>query len=129
MEAAASGLEGQRGPAERAVEVEVLQPAVKAILVEHVGAGQPPHVAPWGEPVQADHAIGVGTGAVGVGGIPVDGELVTEDEEAGEAGAHDVVERVGVGRGEEAEVAQDSEEEGVEITYAFPYQHRYQDKR
>lgn len=101
-----------RGPAEGAVEVEVLEPAVEAFLVEDVGAGQPAHVVPLSEPVQADQAVHIRrVGAVRVGAVPVYDELLAEDDEAGQAGRYDVVESVqGRPGGEEAQVVQDSQD-------------------
>lgn len=120
-----------RRAAEGAVEVEVLEPGVEAVLVEHVAAGEPAHGIATGEAVEADNAVRVGIlGAAGVGAAPVYAELVAEDNEAGEAGADDVVEsgdKVAGGRrrGEEAEVVQDGEDEGVEVTDAFSDEHRH----
>lgn len=132
---------GERRAAEGAGEVEVLEPGVEAVLVEHVSAVQPAHVVPTGQPVQADHAVGVGdriVGPVRVGADPIQGQLFAEDDEGGQAGADDVVEggdqvevvQLGAAEGrqqrEEADVVQDSEDEGVEITYAFPDDHRHE---
>lgn len=100
-----------RSAAERAAEVEVVEPAVEAVLVEDVAAREPAHAVPAGEAVEAHRAVGV---RILVGAAAVDGELVAEDDEAGEAGADDGDE-VAVGvegrrRGEEAEVVEEGED-------------------
>lgn len=74
--------------AERAIEVEVVEPAVEAVLVEDVAAVEHADLVAVLQGAQAHHAIGNGVGVVvAVGEEAVEVELIGEDDEAGEAGA------------------------------------------
>lgn len=129
------GLAGrrQRGPAERAVEVEVLEPPVEARLVEDVAAPELAHLLALPHRGEAHHAVGRpeaeartaggGGGGAAAGGEAVLVEVVGEDDEAGEAGADEAGVDGGVGGGAvdgsgEAEGVEEGEEEGAEVADA-----------
>lgn len=121
----------QLGPADGAVELELIEPSVEAALVEHVAARQPPHAVPFPQPAQAHHAAVGAFAGEPIGEEPVEVELLGEDDQAGEAGAEGGGEargvvggggEVGVGIGGvgagEAEGAEEGGEGGAEVVDA-----------
>lgn len=82
---------GQLGAAQRAGEIQLAEPAVEALAVEHVAAGEPPDAVAVRQAAQAHRALRPPVpplrraGEEGEG--PVGGEVIGEDDEAGEAGS------------------------------------------
>ncbi|KGN51526.1 hypothetical protein Csa_008164 [Cucumis sativus] len=97
----------ERRAAERAVEVEMVKPAVEAVFMEEVAAGETADEVTGAERGETDDAIGGGVGVVGVGvGV---GEKAIEMEMVGKRGEIRTV----VGGGEEGG-AEEREEIGKE---------------
>lgn len=119
----------QRRPTERAVEVEVVQPAVEAAPMEHVAARKPSNLVPIPERALADDALADGIAiaavhdGVSVGDAAVVVELLGENDQAGEArsdGAEESViddDRVRVESGQ-AERLEEAEKQGAEVADA-----------
>lgn len=117
---------GQLGAAQRAGEVQVVEPAFEALTVEDVAAGEAPDAVPVGQAAEAHRALRPpalpSRRAGGEGEGPVGGEVVGEDDEAGESGSDG---RLGVGVGVGVGVSggggegegEEAEEEGAEVGY------------
>lgn len=113
----------ERKAAEGAAEL-VVEPTVDAAAVEHVAAGKHTKVVPALEGALAHHAVMVavvwgGVVVVGVEELVVEGELIGEHDEAGEArsdGGEEVVvdDLVGV-EPWETQWLEESEEHGAEV--------------
>lgn len=113
---------GQLGAAQRAGEVQVVEPAFEALTVEDVAAGEAPDAVPVGQAAEAHCALRLpalpSRRAGGEGEGPVGGEVVSEDDEAGESGSDGrlgVGVGVGVGGGGGEGVGEEAEEEGAEV--------------
>ncbi|RWW35955.1 hypothetical protein BHE74_00059068 [Ensete ventricosum] len=109
---------GQLGAAQWAGEVQVVEPAFEALTVEDMAAGKAADAVPVGQAAEAHRALRPPdlalrrAGVVGEG--PVGGEVVSEDDEAGESGSDG---RLGVGvggRGGEGE-GEEAEEAGAKV--------------
>ncbi|WOL02881.1 hypothetical protein Cni_G11600 [Canna indica] len=110
------------GAAEGAGEVQLAEPAVEAVAVEDVAAGEAPDAVAVGQAAEADRALraaGVALGRAGEEGEgAVGGEVVGEDDEAGEAGSDGRAAgfRGGVGgRGEGEGEGEEADEEGADV--------------
>lgn len=131
---------GEGSPAQGTAEVPAVEPAVETALVEHVAAGEPPHVVPVLEVAEADDAAVLlirgrpGGETAGKGAVEV--ELVGKRDEAGEAGVEGCENRVivvvvkvkGFGRRGEAERVEDGGEGVAEIAEAGSEQGEEQER-
>ncbi|KAF3431946.1 hypothetical protein FNV43_RR26682 [Rhamnella rubrinervis] len=121
----------ERGSTERAIEVEVVQPAIEAVLVEDVTAREHANLVSVLQSAEANDAIGgvaviVAMVIVGVsvGEEPVEVELVGEDNQTGETRAYgarktvvdDDVVRIEGSR--EAKGVKEAKEDGTEVVNA-----------
>ncbi|KAK8643567.1 hypothetical protein V6N13_012856 [Hibiscus sabdariffa] len=122
----------ERGSTERAIKIEVVEPTIKAILVEHVAAIEFPHLLPVSQPAQAHDTIGaLSSAAVFVGESLVQVELLGEYHEGGEAGTQesDVVHGGGLVRArEKPNRMEETQEESSETADALG-DYGYEEKR
>nr|GLL41585.1 hypothetical protein EUGRSUZ_G02229 [Ipomoea trifida] len=114
----------ERKPADRAIELELVKPAIEALLMEDVPAVQLPDVVAVAEAVQANDAIRAG-GGLRTGSLQpvrkhsVQIQLLGEHNDSGQAGTNRVVERVvdavRIEPRREADEAEEREDEGAEV--------------